>query len=86
MHTPIRENGSKGTPNNFISHSTSEKCKAIDSQSDDSYMKSGKILSTRVDLQPKHNFRVGESIRRLASQLNGLSSILKYGDEMSKRS
>ncbi|KAH7513012.1 hypothetical protein FEM48_Zijuj12G0151200 [Ziziphus jujuba var. spinosa] len=86
MRTPIGENGSKGKAKKSISQSTSKKRKAIDSQSDDSNVKPGKILSTTVDPLAKQNFSVGESIRRVASQLNGSCSILKSGDEMSKRS
>lgn len=70
----------------LISQSSSQKRKAVDALSDDSSMKRGKShLSTGVVDTPartKQTFRVGDSIRRAASQMNGSSPILKYGDGM----
>ncbi|KAF5475913.1 hypothetical protein F2P56_007669 [Juglans regia] len=72
----------------LISQSSSQKRKAVDALSDDSSMKRAKShLSTGVVDAPartRQTFRVGDSIRRAASQMNGSSPILKYGDGMSQ--
>ncbi|KAF3442092.1 hypothetical protein FNV43_RR16008 [Rhamnella rubrinervis] len=86
LHTPIKEKESEVKASKVVSESSYKKRKAGDSMPDDLPVKNRKCLSTVVDPQLKQNFRVGESIRRVASQLNGSSSVLKYGDEMPKRS
>lgn len=86
LHTPIKGKESEVKASKVVSQSSCKKRKVGDSMSDDLPVKNRKCLSSGVDLQLKQNFRVGESIRRVASQLNGSSSILKYGDEMPKRS
>lgn len=72
----------------LISQSSGKKRKAVDAISDDSAVRHGRsCLSTGVADAPiltKKTFRVGDSIRRVASQLNGSSPILKYGDGMAQ--
>ncbi|KAF9680310.1 hypothetical protein SADUNF_Sadunf06G0107900 [Salix dunnii] len=65
--------------------SSGKKRKAVNSISDYSMMKQSKSpSSSRVDngsSQPKKTYRVGESILRVASQLNGSTPILKSVNE-----
>ncbi|KAM1409064.1 hypothetical protein ACFX2I_009501 [Malus domestica] len=80
--TPVSEKGSEGKAGSkLISQSSSKKRKAGDATSDDSAVKRRKSeLSTRADsnsIQNKPTFKVGDRIRRVASQLSGLSPILK---------
>ncbi|PON69231.1 PWWP domain containing protein [Parasponia andersonii] len=78
--TPKSKNGSESKVN-------SKKRKAGKVLSDDLPLKEKKSTATGVDnksSQLKPTFRVGESIRRVASQLNGSSPILKNEDGMPK--
>ena len=80
VKTPISKTGSE-------SKVISKKRKADKAMSDDLPLKEKKSMATGVDNkspQLKPTFRVGESIRRAASQLNGSSPILKNGDGMLK--
>lgn len=86
LHTPVKENKSEVKASKVVSRSSSKKRKAGDSMSDDLAVKNRKCSSTIIDLQPKQNLKVGERISRVASQLNGSSSIIKYDDELPKRS
>ncbi|EXC16276.1 Serine/threonine-protein kinase ATM [Morus notabilis] len=75
MKTSTSENGSGGK-------AASKKRKAGDATSDGTPVKETKSMAVEVDnkpLQSKQTFRVGDSIRRVASQLNGSSPILKNG-------
>ncbi|GMN39083.1 hypothetical protein TIFTF001_008303 [Ficus carica] len=76
MKTPTCENVSEGK-------ATSKKRKAGDATSDGPLVKETKSMAIGSDNKPvrKQTFRVGDSIKRVASQLNGLSPILK-GDGM----
>ncbi|CAK7342948.1 unnamed protein product [Dovyalis caffra] len=68
--------------------SSSKKRKAVNSVSDDSMVKQSKSPSSSgVDngsSQPKKTYRVGDSILRVASQLNGSTPILKSVNGTSK--
>ena len=72
----------------LLSQLSAKKRKAVDGMSDDSAVKNENCHpSTGVadnTVQTKKTFRVGDSIRRAASQLNGSSPILKNGDGVSQ--
>ena len=77
----------------LISSSPAKKLKAVDSLHDDSAMKQKKnnVSTGSIDksLPSKQTFRVGASILRVASQLNGSivsTHVLKHGDGTSQRS
>lgn len=82
------KNGSK-RKSSGESPSSSVKRKAIDFISSESVVKDDKNISpSRGDhdtSQPKKTYRVGDSILRVASQLNGLTPILKATNGSSKR-
>ncbi|KAG5243615.1 PWWP domain-containing family protein [Salix suchowensis] len=69
--------------------SSGKKRKAVNSISEYSMMKQSKSpSSSRIDngsSQPKKTYRVGESILRVASQLNGSTPILKSVNETSRK-
>ncbi|KAM3689078.1 hypothetical protein ACJW31_09G018400 [Castanea mollissima] len=83
------ENGSKKKDvGKLLSKLSGKKRKAVDGMSDDSSGKDEKrhlsAGSANKPVQTRQTFKVGDSIRRAASQLNGSSPILKYGDGISQ--
>ncbi|XVF23712.1 hypothetical protein REPUB_Repub13aG0063400 [Reevesia pubescens] len=88
--SPDGENGSDGIGNKLLSSSSGKKRKAVDSF-EDSVMQEGRktISLAKVSLTtahfPKPSFKIGECIRRAASQMSGCPSILKSsGDRLQK--
>ncbi|XWS66117.1 hypothetical protein CRYUN_Cryun05aG0172700 [Craigia yunnanensis] len=84
------ENGSDGISNKLPSSSSGKKRKAVDSF-EDSVMQEGRktISLAKVSPTPPHfpkpSFKIGECIRRAASQMTGSPSILKSsGDRLQK--
>ncbi|KAK9282993.1 hypothetical protein L1049_011220 [Liquidambar formosana] len=81
--TPDDENGSDGKTNSkLVSSSSGKKRKSGDSFDDDSVVQDRRktIFSANVSTtspSPRQSFKIGECIRRVASQLTGSSSILK---------
>ncbi|XP_050242879.1 PWWP domain-containing protein 2-like isoform X3 [Quercus robur] len=89
LRTSNGENGSKKKDvGKLLSKLSGKKRKAVDGTSDDSSVKDEKhhLSSGSADkpVQTRQTFKVGDSIRRAASQLNGSSPILKYGDGISQ--
>ncbi|XP_022765322.1 uncharacterized protein LOC111310282 [Durio zibethinus] len=90
VDSPDGENGSDGIANKLPSSSSGKKRKAVDS-SEDLVMQEGRktISLTKVTPTtphfPKPSFKIGECIRRAASQMTGSPSILKSsGDRLQK--
>ncbi|XWS56474.1 hypothetical protein CRYUN_Cryun09bG0088500 [Craigia yunnanensis] len=88
--SPGAENGSDGIANKLPSSSSGKKRKAVDSF-EDSVMQEGRktISLAKVSLTtphlPKPSFKIGDCIRRAASQMTGSPSILKSsGDRLQK--
>ncbi|XVF23718.1 hypothetical protein REPUB_Repub13aG0063800 [Reevesia pubescens] len=88
--SPDGENGSDGIGNKLLSSSSGKKRKAVDSF-EDSVMQEGRktISLAKVSLTaphfPKPSFKIGECIRRAASQMSGSPSVLKStGDRLQK--
>ncbi|KAF4365659.1 hypothetical protein F8388_007492 [Cannabis sativa] len=81
LTTPVRKSG-------LESKLSSKKRKVGEVMSEDLAVNNKKIMASVDDNNspqlPKPTFRVGESIRRVASQLNGSSPILKSGDVICK--
>ena len=78
--TPVSRNAS-------VSKATSKKRKARDVMSNNLPAKQTKSMAKEIENKPlptKPSFRVGDSIRRVASQLNGSSPILKNGNNERK--
>lgn len=91
LFTPNGENVSgREAVGKSISQSSGKKRKRADAMSDDSTVKHGRSPLSTGDadeaVKTKKTFRVGDSIRRAANQMNGSSPILKYGDGMSQES
>ena len=89
LRTSNGENGSKKKDvGKLLSKLSGKKRKAVDGMSDDSSVKDEKRHlssgSANKPVQTRQAFKVGDSIRRAASQLNGSSPILKYGDGISQ--
>ncbi|KAK7847772.1 serine/threonine-protein kinase atm [Quercus suber] len=72
----------------LLSKLSGKKRKAVDGMSDDSSVKDEKRHlssgSANKPVQTRETFKVGDGIRRAASQLNGSNPILKYGDGISQ--
>ncbi|XVE99387.1 hypothetical protein REPUB_Repub03eG0193800 [Reevesia pubescens] len=88
--SPDAENGSDGIANKLPSSSSGKKRKAVDS-SEDSVMQEGRKTISLAKVSPttphfpKPSFKIGECIRRAASQMTGSPSILKSsGDRLQK--
>ncbi|KAA8539362.1 hypothetical protein F0562_026054 [Nyssa sinensis] len=83
-YSPDAEDGSDGKATiKSVSSSSGKKRKAVDSVTDGSLVQDKRIsiyaakVSTTASPFPKPSFKVGECIRRVASQLTGSPSILK---------
>ncbi|KAK9290413.1 hypothetical protein L1049_008582 [Liquidambar formosana] len=84
------ENDSGGKAGSkLISSYSGRKRKVVESISDDSAVKNKRsLLSTgAANMSPKSSktFKVGDGIRRVATQLNGSAPIQKYSDGMSRK-
>ncbi|KAK7834964.1 PWWP domain-containing protein 2 [Quercus suber] len=89
LRTSNGESGSKKKDvGKLLSKLSGKKRKAVDGMSDDSSVKDEKRHlssgSANKPVQTRQTFKVGDGIRRAASQLNGSNPILKYGDGISQ--
>ncbi|XP_022745626.1 uncharacterized protein LOC111295970 [Durio zibethinus] len=90
VDSPDGENGSDGIANKLPLSSSGQKRKAVDSFEDSGMQEGRKTISpAKVSLtsthSPKSSFKIGECIRRAASQMTGSPSILKSsGDRLQK--
>ncbi|XVF75483.1 hypothetical protein PTKIN_Ptkin13bG0191600 [Pterospermum kingtungense] len=85
--SPDAENASDGIANNLLPSSSGKKRKTVDSV-EDSVLQEGKKTNSLARVSPnipKPSFKIGECIRRAASQMTGSPSILKHtGDRLQK--
>ncbi|XP_039027711.1 LOW QUALITY PROTEIN: uncharacterized protein LOC120161554 [Hibiscus syriacus] len=84
--SPDAENGPDGMANKLSSSSFGKKRKAVDSFEDSMQYERKTISLAKVSQTPPHfpkpSFKIGECIRRAASQMTGSPSILKSSGDM----
>ncbi|KAL5067065.1 hypothetical protein RYX36_017952 [Vicia faba] len=85
--TPDSPDDDCSTPDNVVSPEHSKKRRAVDPNADDSEMQDGTkaISAGEFSNTTKSSFKIGDCIRRAASQLTASSSILTYSSDQSRK-